>query len=41
VQVVRPLYGGARGRWRNYDEFLKPYLPMLTPWVQSLGYDTT
>jgi len=40
AQVVRPLYGSACGRWRNYSEFLKPSLPMLAPWVQTFGYDT-
>ena len=39
AQVVRPLYGSARGKWRNYREFLEPYLPALAPWVRSFGYD--
>ena len=39
AQVVRPLYGSARGRWRNYAGYLKPYFPVLMPWVQALGYD--
>jgi len=38
AQVVRPLYGSARGRWRNYSEFLEPYLPVLAPWVRTYGY---
>jgi hypothetical protein len=38
-QVVRPLYGSARGKWRNYRAFLEPCLPTLAPWVQSLGYE--
>ena len=40
AQVVRPLYGSARGRWRNYSEFLAPHLPVLTPWVKKFGYET-
>ncbi len=39
AQVVRPLYGSARGSWRNYAEFLRPYFPVLMPWVQALGYE--
>ena len=39
AQVVRPLYGGARGKWRNYREYLEPYLPALQPWVRAFGYD--
>jgi tetratricopeptide (TPR) repeat protein len=39
AQVVRPLYTSSCGRWRNYREFLGPYLPALTPWVKSLGYE--
>ena len=38
AQVVRPLYGGACGRWRNYREFLEPCLPALAPWVKTFGY---
>ncbi len=37
-QVVRPLYGSARGRWRNYAQFLSPYFPKLMPWVHAFGY---
>ena len=39
AQVVRPLYGSARGKWRNYRAFLAPCLPTLVPWVQTFGYD--
>jgi len=40
AQVVRPLYGSARGKWRNYAGFLAPYLPTLAPWVKAFGYDS-
>jgi Sulfotransferase family len=40
AQVVRPLYGSACGKWRNYSSFLAPYLPALLPWVQAFGYET-
>ncbi len=38
-QVVHPLYGSARGKWRNYRAFLEPCLPTLAPWVQTFGYE--
>jgi tetratricopeptide (TPR) repeat protein len=41
AQVVRPLYSSARGRWRNYREFLEPYLQILAPWARTFGYETT
>jgi tetratricopeptide (TPR) repeat protein len=37
-QVVRPLYGSARGKWRNYRRYLEPYLAALSPWVNEFGY---
>lgn len=39
VQVVRPLYASARGKWQHYREFLEPCLPALAPWVRSFGYE--
>jgi tetratricopeptide (TPR) repeat protein len=41
AQVVRPLYGEARGRWRNYRALLAPHLPALAPWVATFGYEGT
>jgi hypothetical protein len=38
VQVVRPLYASARGKWLHYREFLEPCLPALAPWVRRFGY---
>lgn len=38
AQVVRPLYGSAQGKWRNYQRFLEPHLPLLTRWVDAYGY---
>ncbi len=37
-QVVRPLYGDARGRWQRYRRALAPVLPVLAPWIRRLGY---
>ncbi len=39
AQVVKPLYGSARGKWRNYRGFLEPHLPMLERWVKAFGYE--
>ena len=41
AQVVRPLYGSARGKWRNYTSHLEPYFPTLAPWVRTFGYETS
>ena len=40
AQVVRPLYGSARGKWMHYREFHEPCLQLLAPWVRSFGYDS-
>lgn len=36
--VSQPLYTRAIGRWRNYEEFLQPYLPILQPSIEALSY---
>ncbi len=36
--VSQPLYTRAIGRWRNYEEFLQPYLAILQPAVDAFGY---
>ncbi len=36
--VKQPLYTRAIGRWRNYQKFLEPYLPILEPSVKAFGY---
>jgi len=36
--VSQPLYTRAIGRWRNYEEFLQPVLPLLEPSVKYFGY---
>lgn len=36
--VRQPLYTRAMGRWRNYEEFLAPHLPLLEPILNELGY---
>jgi hypothetical protein len=36
--VQQPLYTRAIGRWKNYQKFLEPFLPILEPSVQAFGY---
>jgi hypothetical protein len=38
AQMVRPLYGHARGKWRNYEQYLEPWLPALNSWVSAFSY---
>ncbi len=37
-QVVRPIYGDARERWRRYETQLQPVMPKLEPFVKAFGY---
>jgi len=41
AQVVKPIYGSAHGKWRNYRRFLEPVLPVLEPWVATYGYEAS
>lgn len=38
-QVSKPLYQGARGRWRRYAKYLESYIPVLQPYIEAFGYD--
>jgi len=38
VEVTRPVYSDAVGRWRVYEEYLAPILPSLEPYCQRFGY---
>ncbi len=38
-QVVRPLYHSSRQRWRRYATEMAPVLPVLAPFVETLGYE--
>jgi len=33
-----PLSKLPAGRWRRYQEQLKPVLPTLLPWAERFGY---
>jgi tetratricopeptide (TPR) repeat protein len=37
--VTKPIYTSAIGRWRNYERYLAPMLPVLEPFVRAFGYD--
>lgn len=36
--VSQPLYTRAIGRWKNYQKFLEPGLPILQPSIDAFGY---
>ncbi|MEX2187898.1 MAG: sulfotransferase [Pirellulales bacterium] len=37
--VTKPIYTSAIGRWRNYERYLAPVLPILKPFIAAFGYD--
>jgi tetratricopeptide (TPR) repeat protein len=36
--VSQPIYTKAVGRWRHYQKYLEPYLPVLQPALDAFGY---
>jgi Tfp pilus assembly protein PilF len=36
--VTKPLYTRALGRWKRYQHYLEPGLPILQPFVKAFGY---
>ncbi len=36
--VSQPLYTRAIGRWKNYQKFLEPCVPILQPSIDAFGY---
>ncbi len=36
--ITLPIYSRSVGRWRNYEEQLKPILGVLEPFVKEFGY---
>lgn len=40
-QIGEPLYARARYRWKRYTEQIAPVIPILKPWAEKLGYETT
>jgi len=39
ADVGKPVFKTARGRWRNYQKYLEPYLHRLEPFVKAFGYE--
>jgi tetratricopeptide (TPR) repeat protein len=39
ADVVKPVYKGAVGRWRNYQKYFEPHLAKLEPFVKAFGYE--
>ncbi len=39
VDVTKPVFKTAVGRWRNYQKYLEPYLEKLEPFVKMFGYE--
>ncbi len=37
-QVIQPIYGSARNRWRNYSREFEPLLEQLQPFIALFGY---
>lgn len=38
AQVTQPVNAAAVGRWKHYRDQFEPVLPILRPWIDSLGY---
>ena len=39
-QVAEPVYQRSVKRWKNYEEYLAPVLPVLEPYIRRFGFDT-
>ena len=37
-QVIRPLYSDSCYRWENYADELRPYIPIVQPYIDKFGY---
>jgi hypothetical protein len=37
--VTQKVFTRSRGRWRNYEKHLEPYLEALDPFVKAFGYE--
>jgi len=38
LDVKKPIYRSALGRWRNYEKHLDPYLPRLDRFLKAFHY---
>lgn len=39
TQVVKPVSRGAVNRWRRYESFFRPVMPILQPYLDRWGYE--
>ena len=39
IDVTKPVYKGAVGRWRHYQKYFEPCLKKLDPFVKAFGYE--
>jgi hypothetical protein len=39
ADVQKPLYRTALGRWRNYQKYLEPHMPLLDRFLKTFNYD--
>ncbi len=39
ADVTQQVFKRAQGRWRNYQKYLEPHLPVLEPFVKAFGYE--
>jgi len=39
MDVTRPIFKTAVGRWRNYQKYLEPYQEKLEPFSKAFGYE--
>jgi Tfp pilus assembly protein PilF len=39
VEVTKPIFKGAVGRWRNYQKYFEPHLETLAPFIKAFGYE--
>ncbi|EEF59709.1 tetratricopeptide repeat-containing sulfotransferase family protein [Pedosphaera parvula] len=38
LDVAKPVYRRAMGRWRNYEKYFEPHLAKLEPFLRAFGY---
>lgn len=38
AQVTEPVNSRSVGRWKRYERYFEPVLPVLTPWIERWGY---
>lgn len=36
--VATPIYSRSKARWKNYEQYLEPYMDRLAPFINDFGY---